>query len=371
MGRIRAGIVGVGKIGLVHLEALRRLGYAEAAAVVVRDEARAKALCEFYGIPKYYLDYRDLLADPGIEVVHDCTPNREHFRINGDALRAGKPVLSEKPLTVDSRESAELVEVAEATGLRTGINFVYRHYAVVQHLRGMIEEGRLGVVRAVHGEYLQDWLLKETDFDWRVRSEIGGPSRALADIGSHWLDLAIFLTGCPIREISADTATFLPFRVEPDPSGKGEGRRVPVDTEDYGAALLRFEGGVRGVFAVSQVSPGRKIGLSIQVDGSLASARWCQDSPDRLWIGRRDGPNEDFVLHPSLLNRRGKSVHSYTGGPERWPDAQKNMIDSFYRTILDGVEPMYADFKAGHAVVRVVEAALESGRTGCRVTVAG
>lgn len=364
MGRIKIGIIGVGSIGLAHLEAARRLGYAEVRAVVIRDEVRARELCGFYGIPKYYLDYQDLLADPGIEVVHDCTPNREHLRINRDALRAGKHVLSEKPLTVDSRESAELVELAERTGLRNGINFVYRHYAAVQHLRGMIEEGLLGELRIVHGEYLQDWLLKETDFDWRIRSEIGGPSRALADIGSHWLDLATFLAGRPIREISADTAIFLPYRVEPDPSGQGEGRRVPVDTEDYGAALLRFEGGVRGVFAVSQVSPGRKIGLSIQVDGSLASARWCQDSPDRLWIGRRDRPNEDFVLHPSLLNRRGKSVHSYTGGPERWPDAQKNMIDSFYRSILDGVEPLYADFRAGHAVVRVVEAALESGRTG-------
>jgi predicted dehydrogenase len=369
MRRIEAGIVGVGKIGLVHMEALRRLGYAGVRAVAVRNETRAKALCEFYGIPKYYLDYQDLLADPGIEVIHDCTPNREHFPINRDALRAGKPVLSEKPLTVDSRESEELVGLADGSGLPTAVNFVYRHYAAVQHLRGMIEDGELGEVRAVHGEYLQDWLLKETDFDWRVRSEIGGPSRALADIGSHWLDLAIFLTGRPIREINADTATFLPFRVEPDPAGKGEGQRVPVDTEDYGAALLRFEGGARGVFAVSQVSPGRKIGLTIQVDGSLASGRWSQDAPDRLWIGRRDRPNDDFVLHPSLLNRRGRSVHPYTGGPERWPDAQRNMIDSFYRTILDGEEPLHADFRAGHAVVRAVEAALESARTGRRVPV--
>lgn len=249
------------------------------------------------------------------------------------------------------------------------MNFVYRHYAAVQQLRGMIEEGLLGEVRAVHGEYLQDWLLKETDFDWRVRSEIGGPSRALADIGSHWLDLAVFLTGRRVREACADLATFLPFRIEPGPEGGGEGRRVPVDTEDYGAALLRFEGGVRGVFAVSQVSPGRKIGLSIQVDGSLASARWCQDAPDRLWIGRRDGPNEDFVLHPALLNARGRSVHPFTGKAERWPDAQRNMIDSFYRTILEEAQPLYADFRAGHDIVRTVEALVESGRTGAWVRI--
>lgn len=367
MGRIRVGIVGVGRIGLAHLEAARRLGYADVTAVAVRDEVRAKGLCEFYGIPRYYSDYRDLLADPDIDVVHDCTPNREHFRINRDALLAGKHVLSEKPLTVDSRESAELVELADRTGLHTGINFAYRHYAAVQHFRGMIEEGLLGEIRAVHGEYLQDWLLYDTDFDWRVRSELGGPSRAMADIGSHWLDLASFLTGRRIGEVFADTATFLPFRIEPDPERKGEGRRIAVDTEDYGAALLRFEDGIRGVCVVSQVSPGRKIGLSIQVDGSLASARWCQDAPDRLWIGHRGRPNEDFVLHPALLNRRGRSVLSYAGGPERWPEAQKNMIDSFYRSILDGAEPLYADFQSGHVLVKVVEAILESGRSGAWV----
>ncbi len=364
MRRIQAGIVGVGNIGLAHLEALRRLGYADVAAVVVRDEARAKELCGFYGVPKYFTDYRDLLGDPGIEVVHDCTPNREHFRINRDALLAGKHVLSEKPLTVDSLESADLVELAERSDLRTGVNFVYRHYAAVQHLRGMIEEGLLGEIRAVHGEYLQDWLLHDTDFDWRVLSEIGGPSRAMADIGSHWLDLASFLVGGRIEEVSADLATFLPFRREPGPTGKGSGRTVAVDTEDYGAALLRFAGGVRGVCTVSQVSPGRKIGLSIHIDGSLASARWCQDAPDRLWIGHRDRPNEDLVLHPALLNRRGRSVHPYTGRPERWPDAQKNMIDSFYRSILEDAEPLHADFRTGHSIVKTVEAILESGRRG-------
>lgn len=364
MRRIRIGIVGVGNIGLAHLEAVRRLGYAEVSAVAVRDAGRAATLCELYGIPRYYTDHRELLADPGIDAIHDCTPNREHFSINRDALRAGKPVLSEKPLTVDSVQSGELVELADRTGLVTAVNFVNRHYTAVQHLKGMIENGELGEIRTVHGEFLQDWLLEETDFDWRVRSEIGGPSRAMADIGSHWLDLAAFLTGRRVREICADTAVFLPFRIEPDPSGASGGRRVPVDTEDYGAALLRFEGGIRGAFTISQVSPGRKFGLTIQVDGSAASARWCQDAPDRLWIGRREKPNEDLVLRPELLNLRSRSVHPYTGKAERWPDAQKNMIDSFYRSILEGAEPVHADFRAGHEIVRVVEAAMESGRRG-------
>lgn len=369
MGRIKVGIVGIGKIGLAQLEAVRRLGYAELVAVAIRDPGKAAAICELYGIPRFYTDYRDLLADSDVDVIHTCTPNREHYSINRDALLAGKHVLSEKPLTVDSIQSGELVKLAERTGLGTAVNFVNRHYTAVQHLRGMIEGGELGDIRAVHGEFLQDWLLRETDFDWRVRSEIGGPSRALADIGSHWLDMAVFLTGRKIREVCADTAVFLPFRIEPDSSGEGPGRRVPVDTEDYGAALLRFEGGVRGVFTVSQVSPGKKHGLYIQVDGSLASARWCQDMPDRLWIGRRDRPNEDFVLRPDLLNRRGKTVYPFTGKAELWPDAQKNMIDSFYRTILDGVEPLFADFRTGHENVQIVEALMESGQRGSWVPV--
>lgn len=369
MRRIRAGLIGVGNIGMAHLEAVRRLGYADVAAVAVRDEGRAKKLCEFYGIPKYFTDYRDLLADSQIDVVHDCTPNLEHFRINRDAILAGKHVLSEKPLTVDSRESGRLVDLAAENDVRTGVNFVYRHYTAVQHLRGMIEEGELGEIRAVHGEYLQDWLLYETDFDWRVRAEAGGPSRAMADIGSHWLDLARFLSGREVCELCADLATFVPVRQETDPERPEEKRPVTVDTEDYGSVLLRYEGGIRGVCAVSQVSAGRKIGLTVQVDGSAASARWSQDAPDRLWIGHRDRPNEDYVLHPALLNRRGRSVHPFTGRAERWPDAQKNMIDGFYRTILRGEEPLHADFRAGHEIVRIVEAVLKSQRSRAWVSV--
>ena len=358
MKRIRAGIIGVGHIGNAHIEAINRLGYADVAAISVRDEARARDLCDFFGISKYYLDYREMLRDPDIDVVHNCTPNMAHFQINKDIILVGKHILSEKPLTVYSSDSKELLELLKAHNVHNSVNFVYRHYSLVQHVKEIIKNGTLGDIYAIRGTYLQDWLLYDSDYDWRVDARLGGPSRAMADIGSHWCDLAQFLLGQDISEVSADLATFVPFRTD-NSTGSAQGRRVAVDTEDYGSALLRFAGGVRGSFTVSQVSAGSKIGLSFGIDGSKASVRWEHGQADRLWIGHRDSPNEELTIHPEMLNKRGKS--------ERWPDAQKNMIDSFYRTILQGDEPRYADFAEGHKITKVVEAILESSRNRCWV----
>ena len=363
MKRLRAGVIGVGYVGDAHLEAIRRLGYADVAAIAVRDEPRAKRICDFFGIPKYYTDYREMLADTSIDVVHNCTPNMAHFRINEDIILSGKHLLSEKPLTVDSRESQVLLRLAKERGVLNAVNFVYRHYSIVQRLRGMIEDGELGDIYSIHGAYLQDWLLHASDYNWRVEARLGGPSRALADIGSHWCDMAQFLVGQDIVEVCADLATFIPVRTKPDPLDPKAGEQVVVDTEDYGGVLLRFAGGARGSFTASQVSAGRKLGLSFEVDGSVASVHWRQEEADRLWIGRRDGPNEELVVRPGLLNERGRGVGRSTGRPERWPDAQKNMIDSFYGTILYGDAPRYADFAEGHKITKVVEAALRSHRS--------
>jgi len=366
MKRIRAGLIGVGTIGNAHIEAIKRLGYADVAAISVRNKARAEELCGFFGIPKYYTDYREMLKDPDIDVVHNCTPNMAHFKINKDIILAGKHILSEKPLTVNSSESKELLDLLKTHNVKNSINFVYRHYSLVQQIKGMIENGELGDIYAIHGAYLQDWLLYDTDYNWRVDAKLGGPSRAMADIGSHWCDLAQFLLGQDISEVCADLATFVPFRTD-NSSGAAPGRRVAVDTEDYGSALLRFTGGARGSFTVSQMSAGSKIGLAFGIDGSKASVKWEHGQADRLWIGHRDRPNEVLTMHPGLLNERGKSSNLYDGKSERWPDAQKNMIDSFYRTILQGDKPRYADFAEGHKITRVVEAILESSRNRCWV----
>lgn len=351
--RIRAGIVGVGKIGKAQIEAVQKLGYAEVAAIVVRQADRARELCEAYGIPTFYTDYRAMLANPDIDVVHDCTPNPAHFLINKDCILAGKHILSEKPLAIDSRESAELVALAKARNVLTSVNFVYRHYPIAQYVRTMIAGGALGDIYSINGSYFQDWLLHDTDYDWRVEAKLGGPSRAMADIGSHWCDMAQFLIGQDIAEVCADLATFIPVRMD-CPGGHFPGRRVEVDTEDYGSSLLRFSGGARGAFTVSQVSPGKRLGLSFQIDGSKASVYWNKDDGDKLWIGHRDEPNEELDL-----NRLGRGATA-----EAWPDAQTNMIDSFYRTILYGDAPRHASFEEGHKIVKVVEAVVESAKSG-------
>ncbi|MCX7027452.1 MAG: Gfo/Idh/MocA family oxidoreductase [Spirochaetes bacterium] len=359
MKKLRAGIVGVGKIGRAQIDAIRKLDFAEVAAIVVRDADRAARLAEELGVPAFYTDYRGLIADPSIDVVHDCTPNLEHFRINRDAILAGKAVLSEKPLTVDSRESAELVELAKAHKVPTAVNFVYRHYPMLQRLKTMIEGGELGTIYSIRGSYLQDWLLRETDWDWRIEARLGGPSRAMADIGSHWCDLAQFLLGQDITEVCADLATFIPFRLAP-PEDRAAidakahaSLRVEVDTEDYCASLLRFAGGVRGSFTVSQVSAGRKFGLSLEIDGSEASVHWDQEAADRINIGCRDRPIKDLTIDAGLQR----------GAAGLRDQAQKDTIDAFYRTILFGDEPRYADFADGHRSVLVVAAALASDRS--------
>ncbi len=331
---------------------MRRLGYAGVEAICVRDAAKGERLCEFFGIPRNYVDYRDMLVDPEIDVVHNCTPNPAHFAINRDVILAGRHLLSEKPLAIASEESAALLDLLKTRKVRTAVNFVYRHHSMVRYLKRMIEGGELGEIYSIRGSYLQDWLLFGTDYNWRVESTLGGPSRAMADIGSHWCDLAQFLVGQRITEVCADLATFVPVRMDAS-SGSGGSRRVDVDTEDYSGVLIGFEKGARGSFTVSQVSAGRKLGLTIEIDGSAASARWEQESADRLWIGHREKPNEELIAHPDLLG--GKGV-------ERWPEAQKNMIDSFYRTILYGEPPVFADFAQGHSIILIVEAALESSR---------
>ena len=355
MEKLRACVVGVGKIGAAHIEAIGRLDCAELAAVVVRDDARARELRGLWGAARRYADHRSMLAAGGIDVVHDCTPNAEHFEIGRDCILAGRHVLSEKPLAVDSRDSGELAGLLAPHNAMGAVNFVYRHYSILGRLRGMIGRGELGEIRAVRGAYLQDWLLRDTDFDWRVEAARGGPSRAMADIGSHWCDLACFLIGQDIAEVCADIATFIPERIRTPPGGGQASepgappvaRRVTVDTEDYASVLLRFSGGARGSFTVSQTSAGRKTDLSIEIDGSEASARWERLHAEKLWIGRRDEPARELSLP----------------APETQRDAQRNMIESFYRSILYGEAPRYADFAQGHRMVKIVEAVMESGRS--------
>jgi predicted dehydrogenase len=374
--RVRVGVVGTGFAAGAHIEALRRLPEVEVVAVAGRDAARTAELAARHRV-RAHAGHADLVDDPEVDAVHNCTINRLHREVSLAALERGKHVLSEKPLAMDSAESAELAAAADraaAAGVRSGVCFNYRHYPMVAQARELLRSGEHGRTHFVHGHYLQDWLLLETDWNWRVHPDDGGTSRAVADIGSHWGDLAQHVTGDAITEVLADLATLHPTRLRPERDrstfsspGDGAGERVPISTEDYGSVLVRFASGARGAFLLSQVSAGAKNGLRLSVDAADAALTWEQEQPERLWVGRRSGPNLELVRDPSTLSARAARLTQLPAGhPEGWFDALCNVFADFYGGVRAAGEPYESDvasFADGHARVQLVEAITASSRT--------
>ncbi|MCA9236670.1 MAG: Gfo/Idh/MocA family oxidoreductase [Planctomycetales bacterium] len=382
MQRIQAGIIGTGFIGPAHIEALRRLGNVEVAAVAERGQDLAERKAKELSIPKAYGDYHALLADPDIQVVHNCTPNHLHFEVNRDILAAGKHVVSEKPLAMNSTESRELVRLANAAGVVHAIDFNYRYMPLVQQARLMCQAtDEVGRVLAVHGSYLQDWLHQATDWNWRLVPEMSGDSRAIADIGSHWCDLVQFVTGLKIVRVMADLVTIHPVRKRPKVevetyAGKvltpEEMEDVPINTEDYGSVLLEFDSGAHGVLTVNQCAAGRKNRLFYEIDGANCALAWDQEQPNELWIGRRSGPNQVMLKDPSLLHAEAREYAHYPGGHnEAYPDGPKNLFRNVYG-FLAGTRPGgdFATFEDGHNEIAICEAMLKSGREKSWVEVA-
>ncbi|MBX3427623.1 MAG: Gfo/Idh/MocA family oxidoreductase [Pirellulales bacterium] len=374
MPLIQAGVIGTGFIGPAHVEALRRLGCVEVAAVAERGQDLAERKAHELNIPKAYGDYKALLADPAIQVVHNCTPNHLHFEVNRDILAAGKHVVSEKPLAMNSDESRELVRLAEAAGVVNAIDFNYRYMPLVQQARAMCQTtGEVGRVLAIHGSYLQDWLHQETDWNWRLVPEMSGDSRAIADIGSHWCDLVQFVTGLKIVRVMADLVTIHPVRKRPKVevetyAGKvltpEQLEDVPIHTEDYASVLLEFDSGAHGVMTVNQCAAGRKNRLSFEIDGAECALAWDQETPNELWIGRRSGPNQVMLKDPSLLHESVREYAHYPGGHnEAYPDGPKNLFRNVYGHIA-GTRPGgdFATFVDGHNEIAICDAMLASSR---------
>lgn len=384
MRKITAGIIGTGFIGPAHVEATRRLGFVEMAALAEADQATADIKAAQLSIPKAYGNYKDLLADPNIEVVHLCTPNTLHHPLAVEALKAGKHVFSEKPLAMNSTESAELVRLAKDTGKINAVDFNYRFYPLNQEARQRVQSGDYGRPLVITGSYLQDWLLLPTDYNWRIEPEAGGESRAVADVGSHWCDLLMFITGQRISRVFADLAVIHKTRMKPKKAietyaGKEltpeDYEPVPVKTEDYGTVLFEMDGGTRGTFTVCQVAAGRKNRLYYEIDCENAAVVFDQEDVERLWIGRRDGPNASLMRDPSLLSTQANSCVSYPGGhPEGYPDGLKNFMKVFYTFVAEGKDPgkpgvPFPTFEDGHNEIAIVEAVLSSSKTGQWVTV--
>jgi len=377
--QLNAAIVGLGFVGRAHLEALRRLGIPVEGALGSTTD-RSKASAEALHLPRAYNSLDELAADPSVQVVHLCTPNHLHFQEASQLLRAGKHVLCEKPLSLDSRESAALVSLLKETGLVGTVTYNLRYYPLCQEARVLIQKGAIGQVKLIHGSFLQDWLLFPTDWNWRLEAKLGGELRAVSDIGTHWLDLVTWLTNSKISELCADLATVLPTRHRPkgrvesfQKASTAETEEVMMTTDDYASVLLHFENEARGVMTVSQVSAGRKTRLWFEIDGSEGSLSFDSESPNNLWIGRRDRACEVLPKDPALLSPESRGYAAYPGGhAEGYPDTFVQLFRDVYAYISAGdlrAPRSFPTFETGHEELILCEAIAESAQGKSWVTV--
>ncbi len=377
---IGAAVIGTGFIGTVHVEALRRVGV-QVRGVLGSSPERGAARATALGVAKAYPDLDALLADPTVDVVHVTSPNDLHVSQARAILAAGKHVVCEKPLAMTAAESAVLVDVAARSGLVNATNFNIRYYPLNQHAREQVAAGVLGEVRLVTGRYFQDWLLLESDWNWRLQPERGGALRAVGDIGSHWLDLMTYVTGQHVSAVMADLTTFIGTRREPTgPVETFSTERAadtvarPIATEDTATILLRFDGGARGAVSISQIAPGRKNSLVYEIDGSAAAWAWDSEQPDQAWIGHRERPNETLIRNPALMGAAGQAASALPGGHvEGFFDTFCAHFRAVYADVVAGApssRPGYPTFADGHDEMLVGDAIAESARLGRWVEVA-
>jgi len=375
MNKLRVAVIGTGFVGRVHVENIRRQADAEIVAIADQTAELAAQFGRALGISRTSGEYRELLADPSIDAVHICTPNHTHFAIARDAITAGKHVICEKPLAMTAAEAQGLVDLARSKGIVHATSYNLRFYPNVAQMRRMVATGQVGDVLAVQGTYSQDWLFFDTDYNWRLEPEVGGNSRAMADIGSHWCDLLEHVTDKRIRAVCAELATFHPVRKKPKkPIETYAGKMLepedyedrPITTEDFGAILLRFDDRARGALTINQVAAGRKNRLLVEIYGTKCGLAWDGERPNELWIGRRDGNNELLVKDPSLLEEQARPFADLPGGhAEGYADTFKQFFRRFYAACRDrskaGDVP---GFDAGLRQLRLVEAVLRSHREG-------
>ncbi|MEZ4580821.1 MAG: Gfo/Idh/MocA family oxidoreductase [Caldilineaceae bacterium] len=381
MSKTGVAITGTGFMGPAHLEGLRRLGI-DVVGIQGSTPEKSKAAAARLGLRKAYASFDEILDDDEVTVVHLTTPNRVHFATARDALRAGKHVHCEKPLAMNAQESAELVALAEETGLLAGVNYNIRFYPLNIEARARIQAGELGDVFSVYGSYVQDWLLYPTDYNWRVLAEEGGALRAVADIGTHWMDLMQMVTGLEITGVYADLKTV--HHVRRRPTGEVETfsakvqeidatEEIDIDTEDCGSILLRFKGGAVGNLWVSQLTAGRKNALRYEIAGAKRALAWNSESPNELWIGERNVPNQQLIRDPGLVSAAARTYITYPGGHnEGYDDTFKQCFKAFYDYLHAGdfsAPKPFPTFADGHREIVLCEAVLRSHREQCWVDV--
>jgi predicted dehydrogenase len=368
----RVAIIGLGFVGRAHLDGLRRQGIV-VQGILGSSPERTAEVSRALLLDRAYKSLEELVRDESVDVVHICTPNHLHFEQASAVLKAGKHVLCEKPVAMNVGESAALVNLARQHERVGGVAYNLRYYPLCQEARSVVQRGLIGEPRLVHGSFLQDWLLYPTDWNWRLEPRLGGELRAVSDIGTHWLDLVTWMTGRRVTEVCADLATVVPVRRRPrgrvetfERRSDGSFDEVKITTDDYASVLLHFDGGLRGVMTVSQVSAGRKARLWFEVDGSEGSLAWHSEAPNTLWIGRRNEPNEDMMKDPALMSPEARGYAAYPGGHlEGYPDTFAQLFRELYEYVAAGdlsAPRRFPTFETGHEELVLCDAIAASAR---------
>jgi predicted dehydrogenase len=377
---VPVALIGGGFIGQVHAEALRRIGV-PVVGLLGSSPDRARIAAERMGMRSVYEDLDELLDDDRVQSVHIASPNGAHFEQARRVLESGRHVVCEKPLATRASETSQLLALAQSRPKQAAaVNYNVRFYPQCQEMRARVARGDLGRILSVTGSYTQDWLLLQHDYNWRVEPDGGTNLRAIADIGTHWMDLAQFVVGRPIHSVCADLSTFHARRWRTSgPSDTFGGtsaaqarEEVDVSTEDYGAVILRFSGGIHGSFHVSQMFAGRKNRLVLEVAGTEGALAWDSESPEFLWLGRRDQTNGLLSRDPALLTPQAAMTAHYPGGhAEGFPDTFKQLYLAVYSWIADGgrAPASFPDFADGHREIQLCEAIATSSRQSCWVVV--
>jgi len=374
----KVGVIGTGYIGLVHLEMLKRLNDVEVIAIAEADRNHADEIGKKFRIKKVYYNPEDLINDPEVGVVHNCTPNQFHFTLNKLAILGGKDILSEKPLSLSSEESGILMDLAEKNNTVTAVNFCYRYYPVVQEAAARIANGSLGEIRALMGHFLQDWLFFDTDYSWRLDPKYSGKANVIADLGSHWCDLVHFVTGRKIVEVMAELHTCIPQRKKPVKAGQTFGAAgndsefeiVEVPLDEYASLFIKLDNGARGNFTTCQVAAGHKVDLELKIFGSQQSIEWSHKNPNAIQLGNRDKGNETFYESAQLQTEETRKYAALpTGHPMGYHDAVFNLFRDFYQAVGEkrqnkkpGIK--LPGFKDAHQIMCIVDAAIESNQSG-------
>ena len=365
---VNVGIIGTGFIGELHVESLRRLGNVNVLALAELNEEIAKYKSNTLFIPKYYSDFRELILDDDIEVIHVTTPNYLHYSQVEFALNAKKHVICEKPLGLDSNETRKLVELAKKSKKVNAIIFNFRFFPLVKVMRNMIKTGELGKLYLIRGSFLQDWMLYPTDYNWRANSKLGGKTQVIATVGSHFLDLVQYITDMKIEIVCADFETIHKMRVKKINNKTHKEEFVKVKSEDLSNILLRFSDDTPGSVTFSQVCAGKRLELKISIYGEKGSLEWNSEKPNELWIGKRDEPNKILIKDPNLVKQELRAFCGLPGGHiEGYADSFKQNMKSIYKKIAENnfTEEFedFATFEDGNDVQLIIDTLFKSAKS--------